>query len=91
MTALSELTAQPISYSTLQQLLSSHGPTYENLGAGVRDAAICLQEAQTFYDLPADLNEPLVRFRWHLDQAFAALEDARALASDAADLHQADH
>ena len=91
MTALSELTAQPISYSTLQQLLSSHGPTYENLGAGVRDAAICLQEAQTFYDLPADLNEPLVRFRWHLDQAFVALEDARALVADAADLHQADH
>jgi len=27
----------------------------------------------------AALEEPLTRFRWHLDQAFAALEDAREL------------
>ena len=91
MTAISAPTAQPISYSTLLELLSSHGPAYENLGAGVREAAICLQDAQTFYDLPSGLDEPLVRFRWHLDQAFVALEDARALVADAADLQQADH
>lgn len=80
MTALSELTAQPISYSTLLELLSSHGQAHENLGAGVRESALCLQEAQAFYDLPPDLEQPLLRFRWHLDQAFVALEHARELA-----------
>lgn len=78
-TAISDLTAQPISRSTLLELLSSEGLTYENLGAGLREACMCLQDARSFYDLPAVLEEPLTRFRWHLDQAFAALEDAREL------------
>lgn len=90
MTALSELTAQPISRSTLLDLLSSQGVAYENLGAGVREAAVCLHDARTFYDLPAVLSEPLSRFRWHLDQAFVALEDARELVGSAADLHHVD-
>lgn len=88
MTATSELTAQPITRSTLLELLSSKGTAYENLGAGVREAACCLAEAQVFYDLPAVLSEPLARFRWHLDQAFVALEDARELVRDEADLQQ---
>jgi hypothetical protein len=79
-TAISDLTAQPITRSTLLQLLSSQGVPYENLGAGVREAAMCLHEAQAFYDLPAALSEPLARFRWHLDQALAVLEDAKELA-----------
>ena len=78
-TAISEPTAQPISYSTLLELLSSQGQAHENLGAGLREACMCLQDARSFYDLPAALEEPLTRFRWHLDQAFAALEDAREL------------
>jgi hypothetical protein len=78
-TASSALTAQPISRSTLLDLLSSTGQPYENLGAGVREACLCLQDAQAFYDLPAVLSDPLSRFRWHLDQAFAALEEAREL------------
>jgi len=90
MTALSELTAQPITRSTLLELLSSQGTAYENLGAGVREAAMCLQHAQAFYDLPAVLSEPLTRFRWHLDQAFVALEDARELVGSAADLQRHD-
>lgn len=88
MTAISELIAQPITRSTLLELLSSEGQAHENLGAGVREAALCLQHAQAFYDLPAVLEEPLARFRWHLDQAFVALEDARALVADEADLQQ---
>lgn len=80
MTALSQLTAQPITRSTLLQLLSSEGQAHENLGAGVREAAACLQEAKVFYDLPAVLQEPLERFAWHLQQATAALADARELA-----------
>ena len=88
MTATSELTAQPITRSTLLELLSSQGQVHENLGAGVRQATMCLQEAQVFYDLPAVVSEPLARFRWHLDQAFAALEDARELVGDAADMPQ---
>lgn len=88
MTAILELIAQPISRSTLLDLLSSQGQAHENLGAGVREAAVCLQEAQAFYDLPAVLEEPLTRFRWHLDQAFVALEDARKLVRDEADLQQ---
>jgi hypothetical protein len=77
--AISEPTAQPITRSTLLELLSSQGQVQENLGAGLREACMCLQDARTFYDLPAVLEEPLDRFRWHLDQAFAALEDAREL------------
>lgn len=88
MTAISAPTAQPITRSTLLQLLSSQGQVHENLGSGVREAAMCLQEAQAFYDLPAVVSEPLARFRWHLDQAFAALEDARELVDDAADMPQ---
>lgn len=88
MTAISELTAQPITRSTLLDLLSSQGQAHENLGAGVREAALCLQEAQAFYDLPAVLEEPLQRFRWHLDQAFVALEDSRELVGAEADLQQ---
>jgi hypothetical protein len=79
MTALLQLTAQPITRSTLLQLLSSQGQAHENLGAGVREAAMCLQEAKAFYDLPAVLQEPLERLAWHLQQASIALEDARAL------------
>lgn len=79
MTTISGLTAQPITRSTLLELLSSQGAAYENIGSGVREAALCLQDAQAFYDLPAVLEEPLRRFRWHLDQAFVALEDAREL------------
>lgn len=79
MTAISQLTAQPISRSTLLELLSSQGQAHENLGSGIREAAVCLQDAKTFYDLPAVLQEPLDRFAWHLNQAFAALEDAREL------------
>lgn len=78
-TAFSQHTAQPISRSTLQELLSSQGQAHENLGAGLREACVCLQDAQAFYDLPAVLSEPLERFRWHIDQAFAALEEAREL------------
>ena len=78
-TAFSDLTAQPITRSTLQELLSSSGQAHENLGAGIREACVCLQDARSFYDLPAVLQEPLDRFRWHLDQAFAALEEARDL------------
>ena len=88
MTALSELTAQPITRSTLLELLSSQGQAHENLGAGIREAALCLGEAQAFYDLPAVLSEPLTRFRWHLDQAFVALEDASELVGSAADLQR---
>ena len=36
----------------------------------------------------ADGSLPLARFRWHLDQAFAALEDAREWVGDAADMPQ---
>lgn len=79
MTALSQHTAQPITRSTLLQLLSSQGQAHENLGAGVREAAVCLQEAKAFYDLPAVLQEPLDRFAWHLNQAIAALDEAREL------------
>ncbi len=78
-TAISDLTAQPITRSTLLELLSSDGQAHENLGAGVREACVCLHDARSYYDLPAVLEEPLSRFRWHLDQAFAALEDAREL------------
>ena len=78
-TAFSDLTAQPITRSTLQELLSSHGQAHENLGAGLRESCVCLQDARSFYDLPAVLQEPLDRFRLHLDQAFAALEEAREL------------
>jgi hypothetical protein len=78
-TANSQFTAQPISRSTLLDLLSSQGQAHENLGAGLRESCLCLQDAQAFYDLPAVLSDPLARFRWHLDQAFAALEDAREL------------
>lgn len=78
-TAISELTAQPITRSTLLELLSSSGQAHENLGAGLRESCLCLQDARSFYDLPAVLDEPLTRFRWHLDQAFAALEGAREL------------
>ena len=91
MTPISELTAQPITRSTLLSLLSSQGQAHENLGSGVREAALCLQHAQAFYDLPAVLEEPLGRFRWHLDQAFAALEAARELVADEADLQQSDY
>lgn len=79
MTATLQLTAQPITRSTLLQLLSSQGQAHENLGAGIREAAVCLQDAKAFYDLPAVLQEPLDRFTWHLNQAFVALEDAREL------------
>lgn len=78
-TAISETTAQPISRSTLQQLLSSEGQVHENLGAGVREALLCLRDARTYYDLPAVLSEPLERFAGHLREAFVALEDAREL------------
>lgn len=78
-TAFSHPTAQPISTKTLEELLSSHGQAHENLGAGLREACLCLQDAHAFYDLPAVLSEPLSRFRWHLDQAFVALEEAREL------------
>ena len=78
-TANPQFTAQPISRSTLMDLLSSHGQAHENLGAGLREACLCLQDAQAFYDLPAVLSDPLSRFRWHLDQAFVALEEARKL------------
>ena len=88
MTAKSQLTAQPITRSTLLELLSSQGQAHENLGAGVREAAVCLQHAQAFYDLPASLSETLARFRWHLDQAFAALEEAQELVASEADLQQ---
>jgi hypothetical protein len=88
MTAITELTAQPITRSTLLQLLSSQGQAHENLGAGMREAACCLADAQAFYDLPAVLSEPLGRFRWHLDQAFVALEEARELVASEADLQQ---
>lgn len=79
MTALSQHTAQPITRSTLLQLLSSQGQAHENLGAGVREAAMCLHDAKAFYDLPAVLKEPLERFAWHLQQASIALEDASGL------------
>lgn len=79
MTATLQLTAQPITRSTLLQLLSSQGQAHENLGAGIREAAVCLQDAKAFYDLPVVLQEPLDRFTWHLNQAFVALEDAREL------------
>ena len=78
-TAISEHPAHPISRSTLLELLSSQGQVQENLGAGLREACMCLQDARSYYDLPAVLDEPLTRFRWHLDQAFVALEDAREL------------
>lgn len=90
MTAFLQPTAQPITRSTLLQLLSSQGQTHENLGAGVRAAALCLEDAQTFYDLPAVISEPLGLFRWHLDQAFEALEAARDLVGDEADLQHKD-
>jgi len=90
MTATTDFTAQPITRSTLLQLLSSQGQAHENLGAGVREAACCLADAQAFYDLPAVLTEPLGQFRWHLDQAFTALEEARRLVADEADLQQSD-
>ena len=78
-TDICPLTAQPISSSTLQEMLSTQGQCHENLGAGVREACVCLHDARSYYDLPAVLDEPLSRFHWHLDQAFAALEDAREL------------
>jgi hypothetical protein len=78
-TAISDLTAQPITRSTLLELLSSDGQAHENLGAGIKESCMCLQDAKSFYDLPAVLDGPLSRFRWHLDQAFAALEDAQDL------------
>jgi hypothetical protein len=52
-TAISQLTAQPINRTTLLELLSSQGQAHENLGAGLREACICLEEARAFYDLPA--------------------------------------
>lgn len=79
MTALLPLTSQPITRSTLLELLSSEGLTYENLGAGVRESLSCLDDAQEFYDMPAVLSEPLGRFRWHLEQALLALGEAKAL------------
>lgn len=79
MTALLHQTQQPISSSTLLQLLSSQGQVSENLGAGVREAATCLQEALAYYAIPEALEEPLGRFRWHLGQALKALEDAKAM------------
>lgn len=79
MTTISPITVQPISRATLQDLLSCNGQVHENLGAGVNEATICLQDAMAFYDLPAVLSEPLSRFRLHLDQALVALADARQL------------
>ena len=78
-TAITALTAQPISRSTLLELLSSDGQAHENLGAGIRDALLCLEEAQAFYDLPAVLSEPLDRFAKHLRDALQTLEEARGL------------
>jgi hypothetical protein len=78
-TAISDLTAQPISRSTLLELLSSKGLAYENLGAGVLSALACLEQAQAFYDLPAALVEPLQRFEHHLRFALAELEQATKL------------
>jgi len=85
MTAFSGLTAQSITRSTLLELLSCQGTAYENLGAGVREAALCLQDAQAFYDLPEVLEQPLIQFRTHLLQALAALEAARELVADEAE------
>lgn len=78
-TDICPLTAQPISSSTLQEMLSTQGQCHENLGAGVREALLCLQDARSFYDLPAVLSEPLERFTDHLREALAALEEAREL------------
>lgn len=78
-TAISDLTAQPITRSTLLELLSSEGQAHENLGAGVREACVCLQDARSYYDLPAALVEPLQRFEHHLRFALAELEEAREL------------
>ena len=81
-TSISELTAQPISRSTLLELLSSKGQAHENLGAGLREVCLCLQHAVNFYDMPKVLEEPLTRFRDCLDGAFEALEEARAIIED---------
>jgi hypothetical protein len=78
-TAISELTAQPISRSTLLELLSGEGLTYENIGAGVLSSLACLEQARAFYDLPEALAEPLQRFEHHLRFALVELEEATKL------------
>jgi len=69
--------ARPISRETLIELLSSQGQCHENLGSGVREALVCLNDARHYYDLPAVLAEPLDRFANHLREAIGALEEAR--------------
>lgn len=86
MTALSPLTSKPITRSALLELLSSEGLSYENFGAGVREAVECLRDAQEFYAIPAVVNEPLSRFHRHLEQALAALSEASELVRSEADL-----
>ena len=78
-TQIQPLTAQPISRTTLQELLSTQGQCHENLGAGVREAVLCLRDAKAFYDLPAAVSDPLERFADHLRLALAELERASEL------------
>lgn len=76
MTAISAISAQHISRTTLAQLLSADGPSYEALGAGVKAALDCLAHSREFYDLPAAIQPELDSFALHLHQALAALERA---------------
>ena len=83
-TAFCALTGQPISASTLNDLMGQEGLAYESLGAGVRDALRCLSDAREFYALPEALGPGLSRFEGHLKQALVVLAE---LQSDANLLH----
>ena len=77
-TAFCALTGQPISASTMTDLLGQEGLAYEALGAGVRDAIKCLSDAREFYALPEALGPGLSRFEGHLEQALAVLAELQS-------------
>lgn len=78
MTAISELHHQHINSTTLQELLSAEGLTYEALGAGPKQALECLEDARDFYSLPQVLQPFLDRYALHLRLALNVLEEAKA-------------
>lgn len=76
-TAICPIRAQHISRTTLAELLSDQGLSYENLGAGVKESLECLAHSREFYDLPQAIQPELDAFAMHLHQALAALERAK--------------
>lgn len=79
-TAIRPYSAQHISRATLSELLGTHGPAYEALGAGVLAALDCLEQSRAFYSLPQAIQPELDSFAIHLHQALLALKRAEQAA-----------